>query len=484
MTISQRLRPRVLLSLLLYFCLIHCVVLFGQNIQEGSEEEDDTVEEEQQQIPIILDRDDIAYFFSQGIDELFEVLHYLFENSIRMPNDGEDEGGGGGEGSPPLNPLPDRLLHRGSGTTFTTRSKLALDLEQAHYLASILEDETEANFFRDIAVRIYQGVLENIPPSKNDTNLYFFTQEDYENDMIDLVYNKAWRPTLKEPELVESTGNTIPLINPVDSQSIKDQWKNGEGVVIVDDLLTTNALLQIQQLLRESTVWFEANVVDGAYVSAAYLDDGLYDKLLLQLAYEIHTSLQPIMEEGYALHDMWARKYDMPTTDTTGTSDQSSEQEKDEEEVKTFLIEAGDPLSSIHVHLWLSSPSLPTSSSSVDGSNDDSSGFTIYTAKPPQDWPWAMGRTGSEVMETIIRPSEFANVTVSFQLNRAVIFDAGLFHKKSSKSPYYQNRQGQTEEAVATDRYKHRRTELTLLYGNRSYGDDDEEEDSNDGDEL
>ena len=58
---------------------------------------------------------------------------------------------------------------------------------------------------------------------------------------------------------------------------------------------TDKALKQMQQIMAQSTVWFEANMESingGDFVTAASLDDGLSDKVLLQLVYEIQSALK------------------------------------------------------------------------------------------------------------------------------------------------------------------------------------------------
>ncbi|KAL7566145.1 hypothetical protein ACA910_003912 [Epithemia clementina (nom. ined.)] len=472
MTILQK-----VLALFLCFGWIPRSSSFGQtqhHSNNAEEEDDETLDDANDgdgddNMPSILDRDDISYFFDHGMDDLFDVLQFLFERSIRIPMDEDDESFK--EFQAEMIPLPDRLIHRGSGSTFTTRAKLRMDLEQALYLASVLTDETEVNFFKEIAAPIYQQALDNIPASNADSGLYFFTEKDYEN-AIDLVYNRAWRPTFMEPEVDASTGDFVPLLNAAhDSNNIQQQWKNGQGVVIIDDFLTPQALSKIQQILLQSTVWFESNTVAGSYTSAAHLDDGLFDKLLLRLAYETRDLVRPIMpDEAYVLHDLFARKYDVPSAAATASS---ASMTTDDVQSKTFLVEGGDPLSAIHVHLWLSPPSSLASADSktIKGDHDH---LVVFTAKPPQDWPHTMGPTGAEVLDTIIQPSGFANVTVPFQVNRAVVFDATLFHKKSIQLPLHSDQAGgYDDDDDAVLRYQKRLTELVLLYGNKFYGDDE-----------
>ena len=447
------------------------------NHDGGNDDDDEYPPErmEDDEIPPILERHDIAYFFPHGMEGLFEVLQFLFEHSARMPADDDDDNENDGDEehySTDMIPLPQELLVRGSGMSFTTRAKLTLDLEQALYLAETLDDETEASFFQDVAAPIYQAVLDNIPATFNDTSLYFFTQQDYDESMIDLVYNKAWRPTAMEPLVDESTGDLIPLMNPLNDESLRTQWETGPGVLVLDNFLTAEALTKLQQLLLETTVWYESNPVHGGHISSAHLDDGLFDKLLLQLAYEIPQRLEPIMDQqDMALHDLWARKYDTtrPSTPTFTTLADGS-------------LHVGDPVSSIHVHLWLT-PNPPPESTTTGTSTTTMNGgdLVVFTAQPPPDW--ALTLEPSQVLETVLRPSGYANVTVPFQVNRAIVFDASLFYHTTGPVVVH-SESSETRVRDATTRYTSRRTELVLLYGASSYGDEAEESQASEVDEL
>lgn len=82
----------------------------------------------------------------------------------------------------------------------------------------------------------------------------------------------------------------------------------------------------------------------------------------------------------------------------------------------------------------------------------ESGGLVIYTVKPPEDWDLDMyNRDTDFVYEELIAPSGYANVTVPYKENRAVIFDSALFHT--------------TDKFMFEKGYTNRRINLTLLYG-------------------
>jgi hypothetical protein len=367
--------------------------------------------------PPLIDADDIAYFFDEGdIDGLHWALSNVFYRSERNPDP-----------SKIVYSLPEQIISRGGGSSYTTAYKLQLDLEQARYLGDHLEDEDQA-LFRDTIVPLYERTLQNIPPLnqlEQTAGLYAFRNEDRG---IEALYNKALHHTNFDA-LIDAEGNPLPLLNPnLDTDEIQRQWlgqdreKDHPGVVVVDQLLSQEALNRIRQIMLESTVWYQTKMPlkFGGYVGA-YIDDGLHDKILLQLTYELHQALPKIMK-GHPLKYLWAYKYD---SEYTG--------------INTHADEAA-----VNVNIWLT-----PDEANLD---PDSGGLVIFTARPPQDWDFNEYNTQTErVVEELLKPTNFENVTVTHRQNRAVIFDSALFHH--------------TDEFRFKKGYENRRINLTILYG-------------------
>jgi len=98
-----------------YLCLLLLV-----RLTRAGEQVDD--------LPSLLDADDIAYFFAKrDIDSLHWALQTVFERSERNPNLATT-------GNSAQHPLPEQLVARGGGSTYTSAYKLQHDLEQAEYL--------------------------------------------------------------------------------------------------------------------------------------------------------------------------------------------------------------------------------------------------------------------------------------------------------------------------------------------------------------
>jgi hypothetical protein len=378
-------------------------------VANGSVDNVDNVE-----FPPLLESEDIAYFFERKeLEDLHWALSNVFARSQRNVVDAE---------------LPQQLVARGGGSTYTTAYKLQADIEQAEYLAEHVESKKE--MFEQAVIRIYQKVFENIPPLsqlERTAGLYAFRQQDYEVG-ISSVYNKALHHTDFDT-LRDARGNPLALLNPdLDAMNIERQWFGQDethkhpGIVVVDDILSPVALARIRQLLLESTVWYQTKMPlkFGGYVGA-YIDDGLHDRILLELAMELSQRL-PRIFEGHPLKYLWAYKYD---SEYTG--------------INTHADEAA-----VNVNLWIT----------PDAANLDptSGGLVVFTAKPPADWSFREYNTATDfVMETLLKPTNFANVTIPYKQNRAVLFDSALFHH--------------TDKFKFKKGYENRRINLTLLYG-------------------
>ena len=154
--------------------------------------------------PPQLDADDIRYYSeNHDIDGLHWALTNVFRRSSRNPNAREI-----------VYELPASIVSKGGGSTYTTKYKLAMDLEQAEYLAENLEDTEKAEYFRTKVIPVYKQVLNNIPPLdklERTGGLYPFKQADIEAGIMQ-VYNKAIHVTDFE-ELKDEDGKPQSLLS-------------------------------------------------------------------------------------------------------------------------------------------------------------------------------------------------------------------------------------------------------------------------------
>ncbi len=382
-----------------------------------------TAKAEEVDFPPKLDSDDISYFSSNhDIDGLHWALSNVFARSVRNPNEDEIV----------YSTADPSIVARGGGSTYTSAYKLKVDMEQIDYLRRQLdnydsrEDIEDQIVFLEQVKSVYQRIHSRIPPLENlsrTKGLYAFTKQDYE-DGIAQIYNKALHHTDFD-EMKDEKGNVLPLLSSsFDSNEIEKDWydPNTPPVVVIDDVLSKDALQKIKQLLLESTVWYETKMPleFGGYVGA-YIDDGLHDRILLQLAFELNQALPKIMK-GHPLQYLWAYKYD---SEYNG--------------IKTHADQAA-----VNVNLWLTD-----NDANLD---KESGGLVVYTAKPPDNWDFVRYNKDTErVRKEILEPANYANVTVPYRENRAVIFDSMLFHH--------------TDKFTFKEGYENRRINLTILYG-------------------
>jgi hypothetical protein len=384
------------------------------------------------EFPELLDSSDIEYF-SRSFD--IEGLFWALENTFLQSNRNTDKS------RVKYTSLPKQLVARGGGDTYTAEYKLKMDLEQAQYLAELLQasDPQKADILRHKVIPAYKQVLDRIPPVSDLEQyhgLYPFTKSDLE--IIHHVYNQAWHLT----NVPQQTHDLIS--ESFDASAIQNEWnqlvQNGQpGIVTIDNLLSKEALSKIQNLLWESTVWYQTKMPlkFGGYIGA-YIDDGLYDKILLQLAFELQQKLPLIMKNHYMKY-LWAYKYDSKIASGINIhADQAA----------------------INVNIWLTPE---------DANLDKASGgLVIFTAKPPSDWNFQQYNTDAEkVVMDILKPTGFANVTIPYRENRAVIFDSALFHH--------------TDKFHFREGYKNQRINLTILYGEMNHQSNDAQSLDQDG---
>ena len=108
-------------------------------------------------------------------------------------------------------------------------------------------------------------------------------------------------------------GTAIPIFSEsLNPSQIQKDWVDSNGIVVVDNLLSKESLELIQQkVLWESTVWYQTKLPQrfGGY-TGAYIDDGLHQRILLQLSIDLRKLLPDIFD-GHPLRYMWAYKCEL-----------------------------------------------------------------------------------------------------------------------------------------------------------------------------
>ncbi|KAJ1445343.1 hypothetical protein M885DRAFT_550246 [Pelagophyceae sp. CCMP2097] len=357
---------------------------------------------------------DIRQFFANDdVPGLHHALDDFFWRTARRP--------GPLENALPLRPA---LISKGAGNTYSSAYKLDHDVEQLEYLSSRLNetDVPKAAFLRDVVLPRFRRVRARIPPLtelEKTGGLWGFRPNDAAE--IGDFYNRALH--LPDPEpVVDMLGKGF-----ADPSALASEYASS-SVLVVDDALSSEAFAQIRDLLLESTVFFETKMPlrFGAYVGAI-VEDGLHARAFLKLADALKKQL-PELLGGHELAYLWAYKYDADLA--AG--------------IKVHADEAA-----VNVNLWLTPDDANLES--------DSGGLVVYTARPEnaataEDY----NARGEEYAATLLEKSKYANVTVPYKANRAVIFDSALFHKTAS----IRFKRG----------YANRRINLTLLFGTMQKG--------------
>jgi len=83
--------------------------------------------------------------------------------------------------------------------------------------------------------------------------------------------------------------------------------------------------------------------------------------------------------------------------------------------------------------------------------NPHSGGLIVWDKEPPKDWSFRDYNKNEEKIQGFLRSSGAKEINIPYKQNRALIFNSSLFHK--------------TDDILFRDTYKHRRINVTLLYG-------------------
>jgi tetratricopeptide (TPR) repeat protein len=214
-----------------------------------------------------------------------------------------------------------------------------------------------------------------------------------------------------------------PAINPVNTAEATRQWNsNRPQVVVVDDLLTGEALAALRRFCLGSDVWGASH--DRGYLGA-FPEYGFSVPLLAQIAVEFRAVF-PHICGGLPLKYAWAFKYDS-TMDGVG-------------------IHADDAV--VNVNFWIT----------PDEANLDpgSGGLLVWDVAAPQDADFAKFNSEQATIREFLAHNHANSITVPYRGNRGVIFDSELFHK--------------TDAIRFRDGYENRRINITMLYGERGAG--------------
>jgi tetratricopeptide (TPR) repeat protein len=212
-----------------------------------------------------------------------------------------------------------------------------------------------------------------------------------------------------------------PAVNPANRiGEISALWQSTvPQIVVIDELLTKEALGKLRRFCLDSTVWRQ--VYDGGYLGA-FPEHGFAPALLAQIAEELRATYPAIIEDHPLLH-FWAFKYDSSLRGIRKHAD----------------------FAAVNVNFWVT----------PDEANLDPEhgGLVVWDKAAPQDWDFARYNAAEDEICAFLKAQESKPVTIPYRANRAVIFDSDLFHE--------------TDVIRFKPGYENRRINVTLLFGRR-----------------
>jgi len=214
-----------------------------------------------------------------------------------------------------------------------------------------------------------------------------------------------------------------PCLNPAnDWAAIEERYfKSTPEVVVIDNLLSPEALVELRKFCLASTIWRQeyANQYLGAFS-----EGGFVSPLHLQIAAELQRTM-PRIFGGQRLEQLWGFKY----TQHMGRG-----------------INVHADFARVNLNFWIT----------PDDANLDpnSGGMIVYDVPAPASWSYAeYNNTSSDGIMAFLKEHKAGSQTVPHKCNRAVLFNSNLFHE--------------TDAIRFKDGYENRRINVTYLFGKR-----------------
>ena len=211
-----------------------------------------------------------------------------------------------------------------------------------------------------------------------------------------------------------------PAVNPHNEHQVTRAWRASDPrIVVIDDLLSAEALEALRRYCRGSDVWHTA--YEQGYLGA-FPESGFAAPLLAQVADELGATFPDIFA-GHPLRYHWAFQYDSTLEGIGIHADEAA----------------------VNVNFWIT----------PDAANLDpqGGGLVIWDKEAPLDWDFAKFNADESAAYDFLASSGAGSIRIPYRANRAVIFDSNLFHK--------------TDRISFAQGYENRRINITLLYGRR-----------------
>ena len=213
-----------------------------------------------------------------------------------------------------------------------------------------------------------------------------------------------------------------PAVNSQNAAAVAKAWAGSDpSLVVIDNLLTQEALDGLRRFCRGSDIWHTA--YNQGYLGA-FPESGFAAPLLAQIVEELSATFQEIFAD-HPLRYHWAFKYDSKLDGIGIHADEAA----------------------VNVNFWIT----------PDEANLDpeGGGLVIWDKQAPLDWDFAKFNADESAAYDFLAKSGAKPVKIPYRANRAVIFDSNLFHK--------------TDEIAFAEGYENRRINITMLYGRRRH---------------
>ena len=224
-----------------------------------------------------------------------------------------------------------------------------------------------------------------------------------------------WRFHLADGERISAL-----TVNGANVARATQEWNTSKPqIVVVDDLLSPEALEKLRRYCWGSTIWRETH--PEGYLTAMP-EHGLACPLIAQIDEDMRSAYPGILGT-HQLRYLWAFKYDSRLHGVGTHSDPS---------LVTF-------------NFWITS----------DEANLDPGcgGLTVWDVAAPADWDTRRYIGDTAGCQAYLARTGAKSVTIPYRSNRAIVFSSALFHE--------------TDRMHFKEGYTNRRINITMLYGRR-----------------
>jgi hypothetical protein len=209
-------------------------------------------------------------------------------------------------------------------------------------------------------------------------------------------------------------------VNGANVAKATEEWNSSKPqIIVIDDLLSHEALAKLRRYCLGSTVWRETH--PEGYLTAMP-EHGLACPLIAQIDEDMRAAYPGILGT-HLLRYLWAFKYDSKLHGVGTHADPS---------LVTF-------------NFWIT----------PDEANLDPGhgGLTVWDVAAPADWNSQRTIGDTAGCQAYLARMGAKPVTIPYRANRAIVFSSALFHE--------------TDRMHFKDGYINRRINITMLYGRR-----------------